>query len=612
MLSLDKETLLKNFNAGNFDQVARSLLEVLYELQYETNEVPTKEEQKFYEKYTEVFLDLFTREDFLIPEKYWPLFLAKATILSNLVSVTSFKTTDSALLKIANQPNNYVRMATLYSQRNKIDIALDKLFAMHPFYTSCWWISTITMARRTQITEHSFEKLKSFLSVSVIQKYLQLPLKVDGTFTNSNFISAINYIDPSKDAGIKEKYNALIEQSNFFKGLTVDLGKADSGKIAVISRNFHRGHASYKAVAPLFYSLKKNYRLTCVNIVKNEKTVNNADNNLFDEVIFLNEDNVLRIPPPEKMQQLADMNFGTIFYPDFGQEVISAVLANQRLAPIQISCYGNPVSTRCKTIDYFIGSEAVEPENPQNFYSEKLVLIPGNAIMAVVPDCEKPRTPARNGDEIIICLSWGNVKTNYGHLKHLRKILDGTKIKVKFMFVGLDMTNFVNVPFKKEISETLPPENVITKAVKPFEEYLADIAGSDFGIDAYPWGSYNRIMDSIYCGRPVIALEGDLAFNRLAQAFYKQLGLEELIAKDENELVQKSIHMIEDDNYRNELIRKIASFDLKSMVIDGNEKYFCLAVDYLIRNHEKLQKSAEKLIMIPRENSEEKNTSSAG
>src|SRR2546429_306824 len=67
-----------------------------------------------------------------------------------------------------------------------------------------------------------------------------------------------------------------------------------------------------------------------------------------------------------------------VYYPDIGMTPQSILLANLRLAPIQIMSLGHPVSTWGSEIDYFISGADVEPPNyPERNYSERLVLLPG-------------------------------------------------------------------------------------------------------------------------------------------------------------------------------------------------------------------------------------------
>ncbi len=51
-------------------------------------------------------------------------------------------------------------------------------------------------------------------------------------------------------------------------------------------------------------------------------------------------------------------------------------MAGLRLAPIQCFAWAHPVTTGLPSLDYFLSSELIEGENPQEHYSEKLILLP--------------------------------------------------------------------------------------------------------------------------------------------------------------------------------------------------------------------------------------------
>lgn len=58
-------------------------------------------------------------------------------------------------------------------------------------------------------------------------------------------------------------------------------------------------------------------------------------------------------------QWIRNAHFDVIIYPDIGMIMESIWLANRRLAPIQIGCYGHSVSTHGALIDYwFAGADA--------------------------------------------------------------------------------------------------------------------------------------------------------------------------------------------------------------------------------------------------------------
>jgi predicted O-linked N-acetylglucosamine transferase (SPINDLY family) len=71
-------------------------------------------------------------------------------------------------------------------------------------------------------------------------------------------------------------------------------------------------------------------------------------------------------------QILAD-KLHILVYPEIGMEKTIFQIAALRLAPIQCMAWGHPVTSGLPTIDYYLSSELIEPENAQDHYTEKLI-----------------------------------------------------------------------------------------------------------------------------------------------------------------------------------------------------------------------------------------------
>src|SRR5438093_10851589 len=65
-----------------------------------------------------------------------------------------------------------------------------------------------------------------------------------------------------------------------------------------------------------------------------------------------------------------------LIYPEIGMDVETAVLAAQRLAPVQCTSWGHPQTSGYPTIDFFLSSDLMEPPDADDHYSEKLIRLP--------------------------------------------------------------------------------------------------------------------------------------------------------------------------------------------------------------------------------------------
>ena len=58
-----------------------------------------------------------------------------------------------------------------------------------------------------------------------------------------------------------------------------------------------------------------------------------------------------------------------LIFTDIGMEFQSLLLCNLRLAPIQCTAWGHPLTSGSSNIDYYLSGDAIEPENAQEHYS---------------------------------------------------------------------------------------------------------------------------------------------------------------------------------------------------------------------------------------------------
>src|SRR5258708_6354671 len=76
-------------------------------------------------------------------------------------------------------------------------------------------------------------------------------------------------------------------------------------------------------------------------------------------------------------RRIREDHLDALLYPEIGMDPISAWLAALRLAPVQAMSWGHPTTSGYPTIDYFLSSELMEPDDADALYTEKLVRLPG-------------------------------------------------------------------------------------------------------------------------------------------------------------------------------------------------------------------------------------------
>src|SRR5208337_622738 len=72
-------------------------------------------------------------------------------------------------------------------------------------------------------------------------------------------------------------------------------------------------------------------------------------------------------------------------YPGLLMEGLTLQLAAQRLAPVQCNSWGHPETSGMPTLDFFISSDLMEPDEASKHYSETLIRLPHLSVYYAEP-----------------------------------------------------------------------------------------------------------------------------------------------------------------------------------------------------------------------------------
>ena len=93
--------------------------------------------------------------------------------------------------------------------------------------------------------------------------------------------------------------------------------------------------------------------------------------------------------------QIRALNADIVLYPELGADGFTFGLAAQRLAPLQLCAWGQPVTSGLPTIDAFLSCDVMEPPGAAAHYRERLVTLPGIGTRYLSPPLP-PERAARN------------------------------------------------------------------------------------------------------------------------------------------------------------------------------------------------------------------------
>jgi hypothetical protein len=558
------------------DELSERFLDVLRYFEANFQSVLDDSLQRSIDAFVLNFLHLFSQADYVPNLKYAPEFIKHNPTLANLAALSVLKTTDPYLEIVRYQPNNLVKVLTLYSARNSVKFDRHELFRTNASLAASWYLAYGSLFHSGLLDAHVSENLK--------EHYAFQPAIFDPSERIADLYYGSSYLEGDCDRPIKTAINQWLQRT--LETFQVR-NKPDPKKIAVLSCLWWRGVSNHRTNSAYVEALR-DYDLTLFHVPMGWP----VDTTHFREVKELSI-----VDGRLDAASLLDNDFALAFFPDIGMTSFSIWLANLRIAPIQVAATGHSVSTWGAKIDYYMSGADVEtPDHPERYYSERLVLLPGCGAVHNAPDY-KPIGRVKSVPEFVINCPWSAQKVNYRFAGLLRQIVERADRPLRFrFFVGTSLKRHADyMPFVRELSARLAPAVVEVLPNLGYKDYMAFMEEGDMSMDAYPYGGCNTMADSLHLGKLMVAFEGDRWYNRIGPRMLRMIGLDELVASSDEGFIDLVLRLIRDDAYRSAIEERLLAADLQGTIFSRAEATsFRKAIEYLIANHERLERDSDR------------------
>ena len=243
-----------------------------------------------------------------------------------------------------------------------------------------------------------------------------------------------------------------------------------------------------------------------------------------------------------------------------------------RCAPLQINFLGYPGTSGSDKIDYIIADRNVIPEKNKKFFTEKIIYLPysyqpseKNRLVSEKNITKKDLNLPENS--FIYCCFNTNKKILPLIFKLWSQILKEVPESVLWLISDNEQfkSNFKH-EFKKK---NIDPNRIIFSKKIPIYEHLKRIQNADLFLDTFPYNAHTTCSDSIWAGVPLITIEGQSFQSRVASSLLKSSGLDELVAKNENEYLKKAIFFANNKIQLENLKKKMAKLKDKNPIFDN-------------------------------------------
>lgn len=382
---------------------------------------------------------------------------------------------------------------------------------------------------------------KAFNQKNKVLKFLAEKLKpsvlAEISFGNmTDLMMHVDYATEPRRYEVKRKIASFIHETFKQKRIAPYMRNApipanEKPRLLVVFDWYHNKHVVHRAMHAVISRLREKFHVTGL-IINTVPAGTDIVPEVVDEVVRLDSQHMGTMLD-EATKRIAAAKPDAIFYPGIGLSQMGVMLANLRLAKVQITSHGHPSSSCSTTIDYFIVEEGYR-EATKNF-SEKVIYVPDRSFPQTKQhDHVYPKTKSGPKNSINIAVSLSLMKINPLFLRTCQRIQEERPEVVFHIMVG------VSYGLSKDYAD-YHIHHYLPKAIvygnQPLEDYLKTVANCDMFIVPFPFGNSNAMLDCIMQSIPGICMDGDQIYSHMAAFYMDWLGCPEslLISKTESE-----------------------------------------------------------------------------
>jgi predicted O-linked N-acetylglucosamine transferase (SPINDLY family) len=248
-----------------------------------------------------------------------------------------------------------------------------------------------------------------------------------------------------------------------------------------------------------------------------------------------------------------------------------AILA-YRPAPVQVHHVGFPGTLGAGAfVDYLVADRIVAPPERADYYSEKL---------AYLPDCYQPtddtravgEKPSREDcglpENAVVFSSFNqSYKITPGTFALWCRLLNEVPNSVLWL-LHCSKTATANLRHAAE-GHGVASERLIFASARPQTEHLGRLQNADVVLDTLPVNAHTTASDALWAGVPVVTRPGEPFVSRVAASIVSNIGLAELVARDDDDFVRIGRELAEKPEYLADVKRRVREGRTSAALFDS-------------------------------------------
>ena len=244
---------------------------------------------------------------------------------------------------------------------------------------------------------------------------------------------------------------------------------------------------------------------------------------------------------------MRDDELDLLMLPDVGMTSASRILSLHRVAPVQFTAWGHPITTGSQNIDFFLSSDLMEPEDAQSHYSEQLIRLPNLGLYLTTP--QPIQIAHRNFPLPEGVIRFGCLQSLFKYLPRYDRIFPLIAKQVpNALFVFLEgIPHYSTKILKQRLRDVFQSHGLdyerhvqfLPRVSEP--EYLGLLAQMDVILDSIGWTGGNTSLQALELGKPIVTLPGKFMRGRHTYAMFRMMNLDQYVATSIENFVDKAV-----------------------------------------------------------------------
>ena len=266
------------------------------------------------------------------------------------------------------------------------------------------------------------------------------------------------------------------------------------------------------------------------------------------------------------IERIAAEKLDVLIWLDIGMDGKAQIPAALRLAPVQATGFGHPVTSGLPAIDAYLTGDLMEPAGGEAHYTETLVRLPNLSVSYRKPEAvlgEVPEAIKRlqeEGRAIYLCAqSLFKLLPNQDNL--IARIAGRVPNSV-FVFIAHPSELATDV-LRRRLGKRLAADGIAEEGRIVFLPRLSEAAfravnkAATVVLDSVEWSGFNSTIEALVAGTPVVAMPGATMRANHSYGILTMVGLNELITPDADGYVDLAVQLGTNPEFRARMSRAV-------------------------------------------------------